>query len=91
MDSHYVIIYRPGNSWAVGKSLYEQKIADHVRYVERLLKEKKLVQAGPFTDGSGALAIIAPTDEQSAREIMARDPGIIDGVWDGELHPWTLL
>lgn len=91
MDSHYVILYRPGHSWVIGKSLYEQKIADHVKYVERLLKEKKLVQAGPFADGSGALAIIAPTTEQTAHEIMSSDPGIVDGVWEGELHQWTLL
>jgi uncharacterized protein YciI len=89
--SHFVILYRPGEAWQKDHSIYEQPLMEHGKYMAKLLKEKKLVMAGPFSDSSGGMAVIEVDDEKEAVDILQHDPAVVQRVFHGEIHPWLVV
>jgi uncharacterized protein YciI len=89
--SRFVILYRPGEAWQKGHSIYEQPLMEHGKYMAKLLEEKKLVMAGPFSDSSGGLAVIEVDGEKEAAETLQHDPAIVQKVFHGEIHPWLVV
>ncbi len=89
--SRFVILYRPGEAWLKGRSIYEQPLMEHGKYMAKLLKEKKLVVAGPFSDSSGGMAVIDVDDEKEAADILQHDPAVVQKVFHGEIHPWLVV
>ena len=85
--SRFVILYRPGEAWQKGHSIYEQPLMEHGKYMAKLLEEKKLVMAGPFSDSSGGMAVIEVEDEKEAADILQHDPAVVQRVFRGEIHP----
>ena len=64
---------------------------EHGKYMAKLLKEKKLVMAGPFSDSSGGMAVIEVDGEREAADILQHDPAIVQRVFHGEIHPWLVV
>ena len=61
----------------------------HRVYLTQLLDSGKLVSAGPFTDGSGALIVYQAEGFAEAEEIIRADPFHSSGVFQSwTLHPW---
>jgi uncharacterized protein YciI len=89
--SRFVILYRPGETWQKGHSIFEQPLMEHGKYMAKLLKEKKLVMAGPFSDSSGGMAVIEVDDEKEAADILQHDPAIVQKIFHGEIHPWFIV
>ncbi|WP_427895395.1 YciI family protein [Kribbella sp. GL6] len=46
----------------------------HREYLASLREAGKLVAAGPFPDGTGALLVYDAADEAEVRDILAKDP-----------------
>jgi uncharacterized protein YciI len=72
------------------------KIAEHRprhrEYLNTLLKEGKLVTAGPFADDSGALFVYETDSAEEAAAIVAADPFSASGVFQSsDLKPWKLV
>jgi uncharacterized protein YciI len=65
---------------------------DHLKYIRRMIEEKKYVFAGPLLDGGDkqGIAIVAAASEQAARRIAEGDPAIAAGHMAVEMHPAML-
>jgi len=74
----------------------EKKILDvrplHREYAQKLRAEGKIVIAGPFRDGAGALIVYEANSQHEAEALATNDPYIKGGVWKThEIHPWEIL
>lgn len=74
----------------------EKKIQEirplHRDYAQKLRNEGKLVVAGPFRDGTGALIVYEADSLRDAEALAANDPFFKEGVWTSyEIHPWEIL
>ncbi|NUR97332.1 MAG: hypothetical protein HOV67_18990 [Kribbellaceae bacterium] len=64
----------------------------HREYLASLREAGKLVAAGPFTDGTGALLVYDVADESELRDILAKDPYTPAGVYEiATLAEWQTL
>ena len=64
----------------------------HRAYLGELLRTGRLVCAGPFADGHGALIVYEADTREAAEELMRNDPFHAAGVfvrWD--LRPWKCV
>jgi uncharacterized protein YciI len=67
---------------------------EHVKFINRLIAEKKLAFAGPFLDAegksNGTLAVVEAEDRAAAEALAASDPYAKAGLFDSvEVHPWN--
>lgn len=64
----------------------------HREYAHKLRADGKIVIAGSFDDGAGALIVYEAEDRNAAEALAANDPYAKGGVWiKYEIHPWTIL
>lgn len=63
-------------------------MSEHFGYLKGLLDSGCLVLAGPALDASFGIAVFEAEDEEQAREIMERDPSVVNGVMNATLHPY---
>lgn len=87
----FIVIYKPGAAWVKGKSVSEQPLKEHGKYLLGLYKSEILRFAGPFTDDAGGAAVLEVSDASEAKKILERDPAVTSGVMTYELHPWQLV
>lgn len=74
----------------------QKKIADlrpqHRDYLSDLMKQGKIVAAGPYADGSGTLIVYELADQAEAQAIVDADPFTTGGVFVScELKPWKIV
>ena len=86
----YLVIYRPGPAWLVGKSVLEQPLKEHGKYMLSLYIKGSMKLAGPLTDDAGGAVLLAVADESDAKMIVAADPAVKSGIFVYEMHPWKL-
>ena len=86
----YLVIYRPGPAWLTGKSVMEQPLKEHGKYMLSLYIKGSMRLAGPFTDNAGGGVLLEVSDEAEARAIVANDPAVKSGILVYEMHPWKL-
>ena len=86
----YLVIYRPGPAWLVGKSVLEQPLKEHGKYMLGLYIKGSMKLAGPLTDDAGGAVLLAVTDESEAKTIVAADPAVKSGIFVYQIHPWKL-
>lgn len=89
-DRVFLVVYQPGPNWIEGKPVTEQPLREHGRFILSLHAEGRLVQAGPFTDGSGGAAIYRAEDLAAAEALVAEDPAVVSGIMTPTIHPWLL-
>jgi uncharacterized protein YciI len=64
----------------------------HRAYAEGLRNQGKIVVAGPFQDGAGALIVYEAETQEDAEALATNDPFFTGGVWTRyEIHPWEVL
>jgi uncharacterized protein len=64
----------------------------HRAYAQGLRDQGKLVIAGPFRDGAGALMVYEAESQQDAEALAANDPFFKGGIWTKyEIHPWEIV
>jgi|SRR6516162_2234437 len=80
----YVVLLRRGPRWVQNKSVTEQPLLEHGRYLNEQMSKGLLQLAGPFLDDSGGLILFNATDEVEVRAITARDPGIANQILEVE-------
>ncbi len=89
--ARFVILYAPGESWVKGKSIYEQPLMDHAKYMQKLMDEGKLLLGGPFTDSSGGEAVVECADAKEAQAILEADPAVTAKVMSAAAHEWHVV
>jgi uncharacterized protein YciI len=86
----YLIIYRPGPAWLTGKSVTEQPLKEHGKYMLSLYIKGSMRLAGPLTDNAGGAVLLDVSDEAEAKAMVANDPAVKSGIFVYEMHPWKL-
>ena len=86
----YLVIYRPGPAWLVGKSILEQPLKEHGKYMLSLYIKGSMKLAGPLTDDAGGAVLLTVADESEAKTIVTADPAVKSGIFVYEMHPWKL-
>ncbi|GMT48534.1 MAG: hypothetical protein IEMM0008_0073 [bacterium] len=74
----FVIIATDADDSVEKRPLYRE---EHIKRLERLNEEGKLLLAGPFTDVSGSLIIIDAPSLEEARKFAMNDPFYLNGVY----------
>lgn len=87
----FIVIYKPGPGWVAGKSLKEQPLQEHGKYILSLYNKGLLKSGGPFADETGGAAVFEAADDAEARSIIAKDPAVISQVFVPEVHQWALV
>ena len=82
----FIVLLKHGPNWIPGKSVSEQPLLKHGRYLQELMDKGTLQLAGPFLDDSGGLILLNAADESEARQIVAHDPGVIEGILGADIH-----
>jgi len=86
----FLVIYRPGPAWLAGKSVSEQPLKEHGKYMLGLYVKGSMKFAGPLRDNAGGAVVLEVADESQAKAIVGADPAVKSGVFIGEMHPWEL-
>ena len=86
----YLVIYRPGPAWLEGKSVFEQPLKEHGKYMLNLYIKGSMKLAGPLTDNAGGAVLLVVGQESEAKAIVAEDPAVKSGIFLYEIHPWKL-
>jgi uncharacterized protein YciI len=64
----------------------------HREYAQGLAGQGKIVIAGPFSDGTGAIIVYEAESLEQAEALAANDPYAKSGVWTKyEIHPWDII
>jgi ketosteroid isomerase-like protein/uncharacterized protein YciI len=85
-DQRFVIIFKRGQNWIAGKSVWEQRLHKHLEYMQKLFDRKKLFFAGPFLDDQGGLSVLNVSSEDEAKNILAEEPATQEHIFEAELH-----
>jgi len=87
----YLVVYRPGPAWLTGKSVMDQPLIEHGKYMLSLYIKGSMKLAGPLTDNAGGAVLLEVSDEEEAKAIVANDPAVKSGIFLYEMHPWKLV
>lgn len=89
----YVVLRKAGPAWVSTKPVREQPYWDeHAEFIDRLFEAGKIMLAGPFSDGNGALLIVKTETEEEAKTIFDDDPWVIQDIQDrGEVRRWQIF
>lgn len=92
MKKTFLILYSPGPAWIQGRSVFEQPLEPHGKYVQQHYREGKVRMAGPFLDSSGGASLLeVEGGEEEARSIAENDPSVIAGIFTVTIRPWHLI
>jgi uncharacterized protein YciI len=83
----YLVLMKRGPKWLAGKSVAEQPLLEHGKYLKELMDKGSLQLAGPFSDDSGGFVILNAADDADARRITEHDPGVITQILEPEIRP----
>jgi uncharacterized protein len=89
--STWLVIYRPGPTWAPGKPITEQPPKEHGKYLIELFSKGQMKFAGPFMDNAGGAVVLEVASEAEAIALVKGDPAVQKGVFLYDLHPWRLV
>lgn len=65
--------------------------SEHLEFLSRNRKEKKIIINGRFADGTGGLVIFKGKSLEEIEEIVKQDPYIRSGARDYEIHEWEMV
>jgi uncharacterized protein YciI len=86
-----VVRFRAGPTWKSGPPEEQPGWDEHAAFVDELVDRGTFVMGGPFADYSGSLTLLEGVDEAAARELIARDPFVENGVFVvDDVRPWNV-
>jgi uncharacterized protein YciI len=93
MENYVMVLYRRGPKFQPVSPAVMPLIQRHLSYIRGLLRDGKIVAAGPFRDPPGAndlvgIYFVIGKDKDAAQQIVAQDPFVMEGEVTAELHPW---
>ena len=91
MKKYVLVILKSGENTSEDKQLKDSAFAGHMKNIQRLAKEGKLIVAGPLgkNDKSyrGIFIFNVPTIEEASK-LVKTDPAVNAGYLDAELYSW---
>lgn len=93
MSPYYLAIYVKGPKYNAAQTPEQTELTKaHLRYIRRMIEEKKYMFAGPFIENGDnqGMAIVAAATAQEAKRIADSDPAIASGHMAVRLQPVML-
>ena len=75
----------------VDKSIFDRYVSAHKSYVRQLIAEGHQAKTGYWQELGGGMLIFNADSLAQAKEIVSRDPLIINGCVEYELHEWHIV
>ncbi|GAB4545173.1 MAG: YciI family protein [Pleurocapsa sp.] len=75
----------------VGKSTFDLYVPAHKNYVRELIAKGHKARSGYWGELGGGMLIFEADNLEQAKEIVARDPLIINHCVEYELHEWCIV
>lgn len=92
MKSYFLVILKTGTNTTADKSLVAESFRGHMDNINRLVREKKLIVAGPLGKNENSYRGIFILDGietiEDAQNILQTDPAIAHGLLDYEIYTW---
>ena len=76
-----LVRFRAGPTWTGGPPEDQPGWDDHAAFIDELVARGSMVLGGPFADHSGSLIVLQNVGEQEARDLVADDPFVANGVF----------
>ena len=76
-----LVRFGAGPTWTSGPPDDQPGWDDHAAFVDELVARGTMVMGGPLADYSGSVILLENVGEDEARELLVRDPFIMNGVF----------
>ncbi len=87
IKKYFVVEFIPAKEHGVSNDEKKIIMQNHMKNIKRLVKESKLVMAGPFEAGGGLFIMDVP-DIAVAKEIINEDPTVKSGMNTFTVRAW---
>lgn len=87
IKKYFVVEFIPVKEHGVSNDEQKVIMQHHMANIKRLVKESKLVMAGPFESGGGLFFMDVP-DKAAAEEIINEDPTVKSGMNTFTVRAW---
>jgi uncharacterized protein YciI len=86
-----IVIFRAGPAWGSGPPEDQDGWDAHAEWVDALIDAGTFVMGGPLSDYSGSVSLLEGLSAAEARELIATDPFVLNGVFViDSVHDWTV-
>jgi uncharacterized protein len=86
-----IVRFKAGPAWTSGPPEAQPGWDEHATFVDDLVEKGTFVMGGPFADFSGSVSVLEGVDANRARELVAGDPFLANGVFVLEdVRDWTV-
>jgi uncharacterized protein YciI len=86
-----LVTFRAGPTWTSGPPEEQPGWDEHGEFVDELIANGTFVMGGPLADNSGSVNLLESVDEAEARELLAKDPFVLNGVFVlDEVRTWNV-
>ena len=87
-----LVRWKAGPTWTTGAVDEQPGWDDHAAYIDDLIDRGIFVMGGPLADQSGSLSLLENVTEQEARDLIARDPFVANGVFElADVRAWNIF
>ena len=76
-----LVRFGAGPTWTAGPPDEQPGREEHAAFVDALVARGTMAMGGPFADHSGSLIVLENAGENEARELVGRDPFVVNGVF----------
>lgn len=92
MKDYFFVILKTGSNTTASKELVGESFRGHMENIDRLVKEGRLVVAGPFAKNDlkyrGIFILTGVPSLEEAKKLLHSDPAISNGLLDYEILTW---
>jgi uncharacterized protein YciI len=86
-----LVVFNAGPAWGSGPPEDQPDWEAHAEWVDALIEEGTFVMGGPLSDYSGSVSLLEGLTAAEARELIATDPFVLNGVFVIEsVRDWTV-
>jgi uncharacterized protein len=87
-----IVRWKAGPTWTSGNVDQQPGWNEHAAYIDDLIERGIFVMGGPLADNSGSVSLLEGVDEAEARELIADDPFVANGVFVlDDVRAWNVF
>ena len=94
MKSYYLVILKTGSAKITDKKKSDSIFGGHMKNIQRLALENKLVVAGPMGKNDKTyrgIFILNTDNKEEAERMVATDPAVQAKIFNAEYYPWYAM
>lgn len=92
MKSYFLVILKTGANTDASKELINESFSGHMKNINRLVKEEKLIVAGPISKNEknyrGIFILNNLKSIEEAQDLLLTDPAIKNGLLAYDIYTW---